>query len=73
MPGVLPGVSFSALNLYGFLVAFDPRGMGGVIAFYPITTTPLTEAGITDTLSGSSLGVVEILPLLSRIMIELRT
>lgn len=73
MPGVFPGVSFSIFNLYGFLVAFDPRGIGGVIAFYPMTTTPFTDAGITGTLSGSSLGVVGIFPLLSRRMAVLRS
>lgn len=73
VPGVFPGVSFSALNLLEHLVAFDPRGIGGVIAFYPITTTPFTDAGMTGTLSESSLGVVGIFPLPSRSIAVLRT
>lgn len=62
VPGVFPGVSFYASNFHSFLVTFDPRGMGGVIAFLPMTTTPLTDAGMTGILSESSLGEVGIFP-----------
>lgn len=66
VPGVFPRVSFFATNLSGLLVTFDPRGMGGVIAFFPMTTTPFTDAGMTGALSESSLGEVGIFPLSSQ-------